>query len=201
MKFSPLKKKVKTYNNRQQIHLNKTDDYHDEYAWIYTTKEHQDLIDEMSSLRLKLDELRQSNEDKANIIKDYQSRYQTSLDDVRHEVHQEYNDEIDKLHQEIKGHQDMISQLQHDIKDYQVMIKDYEDKMSKHNDEVNDYKAVIYDLSNKYNMLRIDIKNTSKLDVLLNRHKALLNDYPEMKLSNNIKTIDVRPTDEDDDNR
>ena len=78
MRFSPLKKKVKVYNNRQQIHLNKTDDYDDEYAWIYTTKEHQDLMSEMESLRMKIDEIKQSDDKKSDIIKDYQSRYQTS---------------------------------------------------------------------------------------------------------------------------
>ena len=135
MRFSPLKKKVKTYNNRQQIHLNKADEYQDDYAIIYTPKEHQDLIDEMNDLRLKIDEIKQSDDDKSEII---------------------------RLQDDIADNQEMIKQLQRDIKDYQGMIKDYEDKISKHNQELNDHKSVIYDISNKYNNLRIAIKGTSR---------------------------------------
>ena len=62
---------------------------------------------------------------------------------------------------DIADNQEMIKQLQRDIKDYQEMIKDYEDKISKHNQEINDHKSVIYDISNKYNNLRIAIKGTS----------------------------------------
>ena len=194
MRFSPLKKKVKTYNNRQQIHLNKTDEYHDEYAWIYTTKEHQDLMSEMESLRMKIDEIKQSDDDKSEIIKDYQSRYQSSLDEVRQDIRQEYESEIRQLQDEIKSNQEMIRNLQQDIKEYQDMIKDYEDKSSNHNKEINDHKAVIYDVSNKYNSLRIAIKGTSRLDVFLNRHKKLLDDYPEMTLSTD-NTVDVNVSD------
>ena len=194
MRFSPLKKKVKTYNNRQQIHLNKTDEYHDEYAWIYTTKEHQDLMNDIESLKLKLDEIKQSDNDKSEIIKDYQSRYQSSLDEVRQDIRQEYESEIRQLQDEIKSNQEMIRNLQQDIKEYQDMIKDYEDKSSNHNKEINDHKAVIYDVSNKYNSLRIAIKGTSRLDVFLNRHKKLLDDYPEMTLSTD-NTVDVNVSD------
>ena len=74
------------------------------------------------------------------------------------------------------------------------MIKDYEDKSSNHNKEINDHKAVIYDVSNKYNSLRIAIKGTSRLDVFLNRHKKLLDDYPEMTLSTD-NTVDVNVSD------
>ncbi len=194
MRFSPLKKKVKTYNNRQQIHLNKSDEYHDEYAWIYTTKEQQDLMSEMESLRMKIDEIKQSDDDKSEIIKDYQSRYQSSLDEVRQDIRQEYESEIRQLQDEIKSNQEMIRNLQQDIKEYQDMIKDYEDKSSNHNKEINDHKAVIYDVSNKYNSLRIAIKGTSRLDVFLNRHKKLLDDYPEMTLSTD-NTVDVNVSD------
>lgn len=196
MRFSPLKKKVKTYNNRQQIHLNKADEYQDDYAIIYTPKEHQDLIDEMNDLRLKIDEIKQSDDDKSEIIKDYQSRYQTSLDEVKKDVHQEYKSEIKRLQDDITDNQEMIKQLQRDIKEYQEMIKDYEDKISKHNQEINDHKSVIYDISNKYNNLRIAIKGTSRIDALLNKHKGLLNQYPEMTLSSEDKSIIVPSTED-----
>lgn len=197
MRFSPLIKKVKVYNNRQQIHLNKSDEYHDDEAVIYTPKEHQDIINDFNEIKLKLDEIKQSDSNKADIIKDYQTRYQSSLDEVRHDVYQEYDDKLSSLQQEIKSQQEMIRQLQHDIKDYQSLIKDYEDKSAEHNNEINDHKSVIYDISNKYNSLRIAIKGTSKIDVLLNRHKRLLNDYPEMKLSSNTKQIEIPSADDD----
>ena len=197
MTFNPLKKKVKVYNNRQQIHLNKSDNYHDEIAFIYSPDEHQDIINDYEAIKSKLDEIKQSDDKKTDMIKDYQSRYQSSLDDVRHEMNQEYEDRINKL-------QDTINQLNKDVNDCHIiikehmnLIKEYEDKISGHNDEVNDYKSVIYDLSNKYNSLRIAIKGTSRLDVFLNRHKRLLNDYPEMTLSSDIKAIDIDSTAED----
>jgi len=207
MRFSPLKKKVKIYNNRQQIHLNKSDEYDDEYAWIYSPKEMNDLMSEMESLRIKIDDLKQSDNDKADIIKDYQSRYKESLDEVRHEVHQEYQDEINQLKSEISqlkdDHQDEVNKLNQEIKehqvlikDYQSMIKDYEDSQSNHKKEIDDHKAVIYDISTKYNNLRTAIMTTSRLDVFLNRHKRLLNDYPEMTLSSNYKVIDTKSTDD-----
>lgn len=194
MKYNPLKKEVKTYNNRQQIHLNKSDGYDNEYAIIYTPEEHQDLMSDMKSLKLKIDEIKQSDDDKSEIIKDYQSRYQSSLDEVRQDIRQEYESEIRQLQDEIKSNQEMIRNLQQDIKEYQDMIKDYEDKSSNHNKEINDHKAVIYDVSNKYNSLRIAIKGTSRLDVFLNRHKKLLDDYPEMTLSTD-NTVDVNVSD------
>ena len=207
MRFSPLKKKVKTYNNRQQIHLNKSDDYHDEYAYIYSPKDVQAIEDEMSSLRIKLDEIRQSDDDKSEIIKDYQSRFKESLNEVRHEVHQEYEDEISQLKDEINqlkhDHQDEVHQLNQEIKehqamikDYQSLIKDYEDSQSNHKKEIDDHKAVIYDISTKYNNLRIAIKSVSYIDAILNRHKGILKDYPEMTLSSNHRTIEI-PSSED----
>ena len=207
MRFSPLKKKVKIYNNRQQIHLNKSDEYDDEYAFIYSPEDVRTMDDEMSSLRQKLDEIRQSDEDKSEIIKDYQSRFRESLDEVKHEVHQEYQDEIHQLKSEISqlkdNHQDEVNKLNQEIKehqvlikDYQSMIKDYEDRQSNHKKEIDDHKAVIYDISTKYNNLRTAIMTTSRLDVFLNRHKRLLNDYPEMTLSSNYKVIDTESTDD-----
>lgn len=207
MRFSPLKKKVKTYNNRQQIHLNKSDEYNDEYAYIYSPDEVNDLMSEMESLRLKLDEIKQSDDDKANIIKDYQSRFKASLDEVRDEVHQEYQDEIHKLEDEISqlqgNHQDEVHRLNQEIKehqamikDYQSMIKDYEDRQSVHNKELDEHKAVIYDISTKYNNLRTAIKSVSFIDAILNRHKGILKDYPEMTLSSNTKAIDIKSTED-----
>ena len=206
MRFSPLKKKVKTYNNRQQIHLNKSDEYADEYAFIYSPDEVNDMMSEMESLRNKIDEIRQSDNDKTDIIKDYQSRFKESLDEVRHEVHQEYEDEIHKLKDEINqlqaNHQDEVHRLNQEIKehqamikDYQSMIKDYEDRQSVHNKELDDHKAVIYDISTKYNNLRTAIKSVSYIDAILNRHKGILKDYPEMIMSSNTKVIDMASED------
>ena len=156
---------------------------------VYTLKEHQDMIDEIASLRQQIDEIKQSDDDKANIIKDYQTRYKTSLDEVRHEIHQEYKAEVNRLNQEIKDNQSMI-------KEYQSMIKDYEDRQSDHNKELDDYKAVIYDLSTKYNNLRIAIQTTSRLDVFFNKHKKILKEYPEITMSSNTKVIDTKSADD-----
>lgn len=82
------------------------------------------------------------------------------------------------------------------IKDYQAMIKDYEDRQSNHNKELDDHKAVIYDISTKYNNLRTAIKSVSVIDAILNRHKRLLDDYPEMTLSSDIKAIDIKSSDD-----
>lgn len=190
MKSNPLRKEVKIYNNRQQIHLNKSDDYHDDVVFIFSPDELQELSSEMESLRTELHNLKLSDDEKSNKIKGYELKQQLFKDEVSKEINQEYKSEIDNLKAEVSKQQQLI-------KEYQSDVKAYEDAVKEHADEVNDLKDIIHDIATSYNNLRIAIKGTSRLDVLLNRHKGLLNDYPEMMLSSKDIT-DININSEDD---
>ena len=46
-------------------------------------------------------------------------------------------------------------------------------------------------------MLRLAVNNKSRLDVLFNRHKYLLNQYPEYHIESDDKSIMIESSDDD----
>lgn len=176
MRFSPLKKKVKTYNNRQQIHLNKTDGYDDDFAWIYSTKEQQDMIDHIKELEINNAALVSDNESKDAIINELKDNQDAAINDFKTIFIQEHQDRID---------------------DYQSKIDKYQSDIKSKDDEIMSLKAALIDVSGKYNMLRLAVNNTSRLDVLFNRHKDLLNQYPEYHIETDDKSIMIESSDDD----
>ena len=180
MRFSPLKKKVKIYNNRQQIHLNKSDDYSDEYAYIRSPDDEQKLMNDINDLRNKNTALLNDNESKDTLINQLKDNQDAAINDFKTAF--------------INDHQDRIDE-------YQSKIDDYQSKIKSKDDEINDLKAALSDVSTKYNMLRLAIAGTSRWTVLFNGHTNLLNQYPEHHLEYDNKSIMIESTDDTTDHK
>ena len=72
----------------------------------------------------------------------------------------------------------MIQQLQHDIQQQHILIKEYEDATAKHNKEVSTLTAKLSHITNLYNNIRSAIAKLSRLDVLFNKQRDILTQYP-----------------------
>lgn len=172
----PLIKTIKIYNNRQQIHLTKADDFKFDTAVILDTDNYESIMTYIKKLEDDNDILRADNESKDAEISALTNNQDTAIKDIKDQL--------------IKEHQDKID-------DYQKRIDDYQADKESHINQINDLKGMLIDVSSKYNMLRLAIAGTSRLKALFIGHKDLLSQYPEHHLEYDDESIMIEPVPDD----
>lgn len=172
-----IEKPIKIYNNRQQIHLNKADDYHDDTAVIYTPDEHRNIGLKIQQLEIDIKKLNKTLTSKEHQIKELTDNQDAAIKEYQQSLKDDYYSKIDE---------------------YQSKIDDYHSKIESKDAVINDLKAALIDISSKYNMLRLAIADTSRLSVLFNGHKDILNRYPEHHIEYDDKSILIKLPDTDD---
>ena len=164
-----LKKDIKIYGNRKQININKNELVNDKFAFIYTSEEHDKVQQTIKSLNNEVDALKHDITTKdaiinehENTINDFNIKFRSAIEDAKADARAEHE-------QTIQQQQSMIQQLQHDIQQQHILIKEYEDATAKHNKEVSTLTAKLSHITNLYNNIRSAIAKLSRLDVLFNK--------------------------------
>ena len=173
-----LKKDIKIYGNRKQININKNELVNDKFAFIYTSEEHDKVQQTIKSLNNEVDALKHDITTKdaiinehENTINDFNIKFRSAIEDAKADARAEHE-------QTIQQQQSMIQQLQHDIQQQHILIKEYEDATAKHNKEVSTLTAKLSHITNLYNNIRSAIAKLSRLDVLFNKQRDILTQYP-----------------------
>lgn len=182
-----IRKSIKIYSSnnssRKQINISKNELVNESEVYLYTVNEHKNISSTIDSLNKEVESLKEQLHDKEVKIKELENDLKSSVEDA------------------ISGLQDTIQENQDLIHDQNKLIKTYQDSESKHNAVVNKLNIELLDMINinkeliiRYNNLRTEVSRLKRMDVLFNRHKDILVQYPKLTGSIDDLTINTTPS-------
>ena len=196
-----IRKQIAVYSNRKQINISKNELTDETEVMLYTLTEHNNISSRLESLSNEVDELKQQIKEKDAIINEHSIDLDKAIEDAVSEKNnkiEQYEDNVMDLNEQINKQNNLIKQYQDTVSDKDNTISELRTAL---NNEVTGYKLQLSDmislnnqLLTKYNSLRTSVSTLSRIDVLLNRQKDILTQYP--KLHDSVdELIDTRTSD------